>query len=340
VDYASYKQFCSELLREGRVLRLDCMNPVRSLSPLGLNILRTGAQVSASIDETVFAWSRATGIELDPERTVVGCGVRVLLSAAFSSVLSSRQELWLPEDVYPVYRGIAENLDVKLRSFLTLPRPNLDFLAETGKRAAVVLPVPFSPLGRLPNDAEVSALRGWLHDSKDRLLILDAVYMFDFEASRPLIDSFLDQNGDQCIVLWSCSKSWLSPGLFGLAVAPPGVAGTLRRRVLPPDRSNLGGMKLLLETRPDLSRMLQGAFAREWERLGPFISALDADWTPPTTGYVSVLHASFTQLLDEHGVLSVPASVFGSQHEDLSIVTCLYSLAEHTEVFEATARGL
>jgi aspartate/methionine/tyrosine aminotransferase len=311
------------------------MNPVRALSSLAFNKPRTEPEVSASIKEAVFAWSRATGIELDPRRTVVGCGVRVLLSAALSSVLSSGQELWLPEDVYPVYRELAENLDVTLRSFPTLPQPNLDFLGETGQRAAVVLPVPISPLGRLPTDAETSDLRRWLHHSKDRLLILDAVYMFDFEASRPLIDSFLDQNGDQCIVLWSCSKCWLSPGSLGLSVAPPGVAATLRRRVVPPDRSNLGGMKLLLETRPDLSRMLQEAFSREWQRLRPFMCALDADWAPPEMGYFSVLHASFTQLLDEHGVLSVPASVFGSPHEDLSIVTCLYSLAEHTEVFRS-----
>ena len=335
MDYASYKQFCSELLREKRVLRLDCMNPVRALSPLAFSVPRTEPEATASIKEAVFAWSRATGIELDSKRTVVGCGVRILLSAAFSAVLSSGQELWLPEDVYPVYRELAENLNVTLRSFPTLPWPNLDFLAETGQRAAIVLPVPLSPLGRLPNDSEINALRGWLHFSKDRLLILDAVYMFDFEASRPLIDSFLDQNGDQCIVLWSCSKSWLSPGMFGLAVAPPGVAGTIRSNVLPPDRTSLGGMKLLFETRPDLSRMLQDAFACEWQRLRPSICALDADWAPPTTGYFSVLHASFTQLLDEHGILSVPASVFGSQHKDLSIVTCLYSLAEHTEVLRS-----
>jgi hypothetical protein len=162
VDYASYKQFWSELLREKRVLRLDCMNPVRALSSLAFDMPRTEPEVSASIEEVVFAWSRATGIELYPQRTVVGCGVRVLLSAVFSSVLSSGQELWLPEDVYPVYRELAENLDVILRSFQTLPRPNLEFLAETGQRAAVVLPVPISPLGRLPTDAETGDLRRWL----------------------------------------------------------------------------------------------------------------------------------------------------------------------------------
>jgi aspartate/methionine/tyrosine aminotransferase len=311
------------------------MNPIRALSPLAFNPPTTEPQVSASINEAVIAWSNATGIELDPQRTVVGRGVRVLLSAAFSSALSNGRELWLPEDVYPVYRELAENLDVTLRSFPTLPQPNLDFLAGTGKHAVVVLPVPLSPLGRLPNDAETSALHEWLHDSTDRLLILDAVYMFDFEASRPLIDSFIGKNENQCIVLWSCSKSWLSPGLFGLAVAPSGVADSLRRRVLSPDRSSLGGMKLLLETRPNLSRMLQEAFTCEWQRLRPLICALDADWAPPETGYFSVLPVSFRQLLKEHGILSVPASVFGSQRDDLSIVTCLYSLAENMEILRS-----
>ena len=187
----------------------------------------------------VDAWSRATRIILDREKTVVALGVRDLLSATFSCVQERNQELWLPEDVYPVYWELAKHTDVRARAFTTLPRPDWTFLAQTGECAAVLVPAPLSPVGRLPTDAEIDALFRWLRGSRRRLLIIDAVYTFDFSVGRALSDSLLADN--QCLVLWSCSKSWLYPGVLGLAKVPASLAPGLRSRVSLPLISRLAG---------------------------------------------------------------------------------------------------
>ena len=86
----------------------------------------------------------------------------------------------------------------------------------------------------------------------------------------------------------------------------------------------------MLEGRPDLPRMQQEAFDREWRRLAPCLRSTSPDWQRPATGYFSVVSAPFMRLLEEHGILSVPATAFGSRRNDLSIVTCLHALVANS----------
>jgi aspartate/methionine/tyrosine aminotransferase len=329
VNYARYRQFRDELLRKRQPLRLDCMNPVRALASWTSSMPELEQTAAGCSAEAIAAWSRATQIALDPERAVVGRGVRNLLSATFSVAINRGEELWLPEDVYPVYWELGRQAEASMRAFATLPQPNLSFLSETGEGASIVFPVPVSPLGRLPTDSEANALIRWLSGSRRRLLILDAVYTFDFNAGRPLMESFLTKNGDQCILLWSCSKSWLAPGSLGLAAVPRRLAPALQGSVSPLTEAEFGKIKALLDGRPDLGQLQQAAFNREWQRLAPRIRCAVPDWKPPSIGYFSVVSMPFTTLLDQHDILSVPASVFGSAHDDLAIVTCLHDLAAH-----------
>jgi hypothetical protein len=75
----------------------------------------------------------------------------------------------------------------------------------------------------------------------------------------------------------------------------------------------------------------QQAFSSEWLRLMPEIRRVKLDWEPPTSGYFSVIGLPFTILLHEHGILSVPATVFGAATDELSVVTCLHDLAAHAK---------
>jgi aspartate/methionine/tyrosine aminotransferase len=303
------------------------MNPVQALSPWTSTIPEK--KVAASGAQAILAWSKATQIALAPERTVVGRGVRELLSATFTCALKSSEELWLLDDVYPVYWELAKHSKATTRPFATLPQPNWNFLTQTAERASIVLPVPLSPLGRLPTEAEANALFRWLSGSPQRLLIIDAVYTFDFNAARRFTDLFLSGHGDQCIVLWSCAKTWLSPRSLGLAAVPPSLAPTLQKHVPAPAEADLRRINAVLEDRPDLCQLQQEAFDREWQRLAPHILRATPNWQPPPSGYFSVVSAPFLTLLNHHGILSVPASVFGSRHDHLSIVTCLHDLAAH-----------
>jgi len=335
VDFESYRQFRSELLQQRCLLRLDCMNPVQAFSTWIPKTPEPGPQGGTRIDRTLLLWEKATGMALNPGRTVIGRGVRDLLAATFTSVLKKDEDLWLPEDVYPVYGKLAVDAGLTARTFPTLPEPEFRFLTQSAERATVVLPVPLSPLGRLPDQFESDALLGWLRGSPHRLLIIDAVYTFDFEKSRSFLDLFLGQNGDQCIALWSCSKSWLLPKSLGIAVTPRRLTPTLADHVARPSHSDLGRIDSTLENQPDLWSRQQKAFTLQWRRLAPIIHSINRNWEPPPSGYFSVLDVPFSSLLNEHGILSVPGSVFGAKRDDLSIVTCLHDLPQH-----ATAIGI
>lgn len=327
MNFESYKQFRSEVLKQRSLLRLDCMNPVQALSNWAPVVPESG-QVPACVDKTLHLWEKATGIALHPKQTVIGRGVRDLLSATFMSLLKKDEDLWLPDDVYPVYWDLAAGAGLKARAFSTLPQPEFDFLTQAAEHATVVLPVPLSPLGRLPDQAETDALLRWLRGSPHRLLIIDAVYTFDFEQSRTFVDEFLGQNTDQCIVLWSCSKSWLLRGSLGIAAAPRRLAPTLRGDVVPPIQADLDRIYAALESRPYFCSLQQKAFTLEWQRLAPIVRSVDHNWQPPASGYFSVVKKPFKTLLNENGILSVPASAFGSKRDDLSILTCLHDLSD------------
>jgi aspartate/methionine/tyrosine aminotransferase len=309
------------------------MNPVQALAGLFLQDLDVARPAPASQSETVSAWSKATGIVLEPERTVICGGVREMLAAAFS-LLNGEDELWLPKDVYPVYWNLAAHCANK-RAFTTLPQPDWSPVEESKERSTLLLPVPLSPLGRFPSDAETNALSGWLSGSPHRRLIIDAVYTFDFSSSRWFADRFLAKHGHQCMMLWSCSKSWLCPGTFGIGAVPPTFAPALRSHVSTPACKDFSRMKAIMEKLPNLWRLQQEAFTREWRHLLPIMRGAVGTWEPPETGYFSVVSKPFTTLLNKHRILSVPATVFGGD-DDLSIITCLHDLTAHEKRFDPT----
>lgn len=329
MDFESYKQFRSQLLQQRCLLRLDCMNPVRALSAWNPTTPLPDLLAEAGLQETLRLWESTTGIQLNREQIVVGRGVRDLLAAVFTSTVNPKEELWLPNDVYPVYERLAADAGFHPRTFPTLPQPELDFLAESSQCATVVLPVPLSPLGRLPNRSESDSLLNWMHGSPSRLLIIDAVYTYDYAESRSFLSPFLGKTSNQTIALWSCSKSWLLPKSLGIAIVPPRLKSKLATNVACPAPSEISRVYSTIQTRPNLSKLQQKAFTQEWQRLATILRSASPSWQPPASGYFSVLDVPFNTLWNRHGILAVPASVFGAKRDDFSIVTCLHDLTQH-----------
>jgi histidinol-phosphate/aromatic aminotransferase/cobyric acid decarboxylase-like protein len=300
------------------------MNPERAMA-VWANAL-TGPDAApggGSIERAVQGWSRATGWS---GPLVTGKGVRELLSTVFKALESRKPELWLPEDVYPVYWDLARTSGLSPLPFRTLPAPDWTFLERTAASAVALIPIPLSPLGRLIRSGEVAALTRWLRGGRDRLLLVDAVYTYDFAASRAAFEQLLATNA--AVILGSCSKSWLSAQSLGVAATAETRLSSLFARVEAPPLSALGDVTQKLEEHPDLPRRQQEAFRREWSRIEPRLRACEPDWRPPETGYFSAVAQPFEQLLERFDVLGVPASVFGSR-EPLTIVTCLHDLVQH-----------
>lgn len=318
MKYDEFRRFRDDLLRQRRPLRLDCMNPERALAAWeGRLAARPPSGRAPTLERAISLW---------PERRslVAGLGIRELLADLLSCERSRVDELWLPGDVYPVYAEIARAAGYEPRSFATLPEPDWTFLGRTAARTAVLLPIPLSPAGRRLLPAEVDGLLRWLKRTPDAFLIVDAAYTYEFAEGRPQIDALLDTA--QAAVLWSCSKPWILSRSLGLAAVPERLGPPMRDRTAPP--AALPAIVDRLERHPDLPRLQQEAFRREWSRIEPRLRALAPEWRPPETGYFSVVALPFEDLLNRFDVLGVPASVFGST-ANLTVVTCLHDLAEH-----------
>jgi aspartate/methionine/tyrosine aminotransferase len=324
VDYASFRRFRDELLRTRSPLRLDCMNPAKALAAWGPPPLPEGAhQATRSESDALAAWSATTGIR--PEAAWVGAGVRDLLERVLPALDALVDEFWCPEDVYPVY---AEILGARTRrEYRTIPQVEWGRLAEASTRAALLCPIPLSPLGRFPTDDEVAGIAAWVARSEDRYLLLDGVYAYDFLAFARVLRPLLETA--RTIAFLSCTKSWLMPNTFGVALMTSTLQARLDTRSRHAAPSGLSRVAGWLSERPDLPRFQQQAFTREWRRLAPRIKAAAPTWEPPETGYFSVVDVPFETLLDRYEILAVPASVFGSSSRDHSMLACLHDLVAH-----------
>lgn len=323
MDYASFRRLRDELLRERSPLRLDCMNPAKALAAWGPASVAESTHDSVAAErEALAAWSTATGIH--PEACWVGSGVRDLFERAVPAFDALVDEYWLPEDVYPVYGEIVGAR--RQREYATIAGVDGRRLVEASRRAALLCPVPLSPLGRFPTPDEVAGLAAWLGQSTERYMLLDAVYAYDFPALARVIAPLVETG--RAVVFFSCAKSWLLPNSMGVAsmtsalLARLGVSGF----AIP---SGLSRVADWLARCSDLPQRQQRAFAREWRRLAPRIQAAAPNWQPPQSGYFSVVDVPFETLLREHDLLAVPATVFGSRRRDHSVLACLHDLIAH-----------
>jgi histidinol-phosphate/aromatic aminotransferase/cobyric acid decarboxylase-like protein len=322
MNYEDYKAFCRErLAREdaARLVRLDCMNPVKALAPLRREPPASAPVRSAA--EVARAWRQGFGLPQDDGLAVlVGRGVRDLLGAAYRLLAAGGYRLHVPEDVYPVYVRMAEEARVEHRPFPTVPAPRLPEEAPTDAPEALLLPNPLVPLGRPLDAREVAHLRGWLSADPRRLLLVDAVYTFatTFEPStRALLET------GQVVLLHSLAKGHLAPDVAGFALGAPTLVDALRPQVAEPLPELLARAAWLLEEAPELPNRVEAAFRERWERLGATLAPTGAPtFARPPSGYFTTCPEPFDTLL-RRGWLTVPATVFGSPSKDWSIVTCL-----------------
>lgn len=174
--------------------------------------------------DALAAWARRMKLETLPEDQMVCTrGVKETLRGLFPILKARGYDLWIPEDVYAGYRVIANEKEWPFQTFTTLPaaegKPleDFSFLKKTGPKSAVVLVNPLVPLGRFLTEPEVTTLKTWLSESPDRLLILDAIY--EPKAGFDPGTTALMKTG-QCLLMHSLSKTWISPGVFGVAIPP------------------------------------------------------------------------------------------------------------------------
>jgi DNA-binding transcriptional MocR family regulator len=327
LNYDEFRSFRHELLRARSPRRLDCMNPEVALAHLRPTLAQPRA---ASLEDTIRRWSGAAGINVPTATVVAGTGIRSILEGVFDVLADRIETLWLPEDVYPVYWQSSAHLP--RRGFATVPDVDWSVLDAGGPRDALLLPCPLSPVGRSFSEPEYVRLIDWLSRHPERRLILDGAYSFTPPAHRELEGRL---RGGQTISIWSLSKPWLSRGVLGIASVPAAMREQLQSQVTSPEPSQLARASAMIDVAASLPALVAERFASAWARLLPAIGSACPSWTPPETGYFSIVPAAFDDLLATHDLLAIPATVFGSKRKDLSVASCLYDIEIHDGTTES-----
>ncbi|MFE1321034.1 aminotransferase class I/II-fold pyridoxal phosphate-dependent enzyme [Kitasatospora phosalacinea] len=273
-------------------------------------------------------WLRRYGLPEEwSRRAMVGGGVRHGLDLLFRHLGTVGARLWLPADVYPVYFDLARAAGLAPGSYPTLPAPALPQAPpEDGRPEYLLLANPSKPLGRHLTDAECAALAAWLERSPHRRLLIDAVYDLGTPfapGTRRLLDT------GRAVLLHSVTKGWLHPRTFGIVLlGPDDTAVAAAFRGDPPGQDRLRLAESLLAEHADTPRRVEAALAARAERL---LAALPADVraavpaaarTSPGNYFFPVDTPAGT-LLAEHGLLALPATVFGDTAWRGSVLTSL-----------------
>lgn len=312
MNFDAYKQVARGILasEEGpRLLRLDCMNPVKALAamraPLPTSVPR------ASVADLEAAWRTRWGLTDAEGSVALSTGVRPFLAQLFRAFAGTDRRLLAPQDVYPVYLSLAKEAGVELRTFPTVPRPALPLIDVNRRREVLLVPEPLVPLGRGLNGVEATHIQSWLAQDHERLVVLDCVYTFG-ERFTKAAEVLLA--GGQTILLHSLAKSFLAPDVAGFAIGP---ATVINRLVFDIGDDERGAAVHLLREASDLPQRLAVEFSRRWSILSRAF-----DVPAPDMGYFAVVPAAFDMLLPR-GQLAVPGTVFGSVTSNWSAVTCL-----------------
>jgi len=268
----------------------------------------------------------AARFDLPPElssRALISCGVRDSLALLFRHYAGEKARLWLPADTYPVYGELARAAGLVPLEFVTLPEPAWPDTLPDPRTELLVITNPLKPLGRWLPPGDVSALTAWLDASPHRRLLLDTVYTFETRFHPATLMLLATQ---QTILLHSLTKGWLHPRLFGVALVPESDTAALAPvfRAQPPPQSNLARARELMAQQPGMPASIARELDLAQSRL---LSTIPQDLTPPTTadapGYFTPVAGRWQDILDGGNVLGLPATVFGSKCEDITILSSL-----------------
>jgi aspartate/methionine/tyrosine aminotransferase len=252
-------------------------------------------------------------------------GVRHGLRVIFEVLARSGAAVAIPTDVYPVYLKIATRAELRTVGFATFPTFEIDRILHVASAAGahfVLLPQPLKLQGRLWTDKETTTVEDWLRADDRRRLIVDGVYGLGLpldSVSQRLIGS------GQVVFLDSLSKGWLHEQIFGVAVIPDQDLGLYAEsfRGLSPTPSKLYVANELLSGFLGVPSQIARELAARRHALLERISEMKRRSLPVSSGYFVAVECSSEELLEQHGIIAIPVSAFGSSLANWSVASAL-----------------
>jgi aspartate/methionine/tyrosine aminotransferase len=324
VRFAEFQDFRDRVLRE-RSDVLDCAaTNLYGALPHLIPAPTPAPACTLHRCDLALEWAQRFGLPLERARhALVSGGVRDSLAHIFRHYATENARLWLPADNYPIYHEIAHAAGLNSSSFPTLPEPDWPDLSPGDSTEILVVTNPLKPRGRWLTACDVTALTAWLAAHPRRRLILDTVYTFDTRFHATTLQLLAT---GQTFLLHSLTKGWLHPRLFGIALAPADDAKALAPifRAHPPPQLNLARARAFLIQHAETPTAVAHELAAAHEQL---IATLPAGLPTPmptdATGYLLPITCHWLDLLNDFGILAIPATVFGSAREDIAILSSL-----------------
>jgi histidinol-phosphate/aromatic aminotransferase/cobyric acid decarboxylase-like protein len=264
-------------------------------------------------------------------QALVSQGVRHSLEQLFALFARQGAQAILPSDVYPVYLDIANSQGLTYSTYPAAKSIVEAFSAQLGDVLLVTNPV--KPWGHWLDDAEVDAIRAWLSQNPARRVVVDAVYTWNDQLDSTTQTLFAT---GQAYVLHSLSKGWLYPLAMGVALVPAQDVDlcTPIFRALSLSQDSLRIAQSMLTEHPDFPNALSLILADIEDVLFQELAARGVAQVrkSPIQGllhvwgrqrYHFVVDENWQVLLKDHGVLALPASVFGEADDHVSVVTSL-----------------
>ena len=271
-------------------------------------------------------WCEVRGLPSRMAKNALICeGVRHGLGLIFKLLAKAGKRVAVPRDVYPVYWSLAEEAGVLAIGIETFPIFDVDAILENASAAGasvVLVPAPLKLQGRRWTSNEVDCAITWLSRDSRRRLIVDGVYSFGLPTD-PLINRLLETG--QVNYLDSLSKGWLHEMVLGVAIVPESdfgmYAGTFRGLTLCQQKLFCAGE--LLARFHHFPVQLTKEINRRRDVIWKLIETTGLKTLPATQGYLVPIHGGAPSLVAEHGLLTIPASVFGSSLLEWSVASAL-----------------
>ena len=340
MDFAAFKRWQDEVLDSRRdgppPARFDCLNPFKAM-----DIFRRWQAPEAGTEADPKAaharWRAAHGWGEAALASVPTRGVRAALGHLFEAASARGMALVLPRDVYPFYGEEARRRapGAAVHTFATfegcLDRALAAVEGVVGPSAVLLVPQPWNTLGRILDPCERAALAAWAAAGSDRWIVLDMVYHYDTRVPPAL---WAGLPLERTVPLLSMSKSWLVRGVFGGALDLGGRGGWWAEGMPGPTPEAAALALAALGQDPAFPVRQRRVFAAEWARRGHLLAGIPTDPAGPGAGYFRVLRADARRLLEERGLLTVPASVFGHDGPG-AVATCLFEAGQAQGVAQA-----
>jgi aspartate aminotransferase len=278
---------------------------------------------------------RGRGLEVPPERIVVGPGAKPLLFFSILALLEKGDEAIYPAPLFPVFQSAigfagAVAVPVPLREELDF-RFDLDELRAriTPHTRLVVLNSPHNPTGGVLSAQDVEQI-ALLARERDLLVLSDEIYDHMYYDEPPASIMSLPGMSDRCVLVTGFSKTYAMTGWrLGYAVMPEWLVEPVVRVInssisCTPQFIQVAGLQALTGPQGDSEEMMRTLRDRR-DIMVQGLNAIPgmscrvprgAFYAFPNIRRLGLSSAELaTLLLEEGGVATLPGTAFGPEGE-------------------------